>query len=69
MERGPDLEDFILKREYRERTPVGVPAMYSDVPRHIIYLVTLSLLESEEKSHNFPRFFLPLCYKLWLSIV
>lgn len=69
MERGPKLEDFILKREYRERTPIGVPAVHSHVPRHIIYLVTLSILESEGKSRNFPRFFLPLCYKLWVSVV
>lgn len=64
MERGPKLEDFILKREYRERTPIGAPAVYSHVPRHIIYLVTLSILESEEKSHNFPKILSPSTFQI-----
>lgn len=40
----------LLKREYRERTPLGVPAMDSHIARHVICLVTFNILESKEKT-------------------
>ena len=38
------MQDVTVKREYRRRTSVGVPAVVKHVARHVIYLVTFNTI-------------------------
>lgn len=55
------MQDIAVKREYRERISLAVPAMDIHMARHVIYLVMFNILESKEKTSNLPKFYLPLC--------
>ena len=50
------VQDIMVKRECRKRTPSGVPAIFRHVARCvIIYLVIVNNFKNIEKTCNFPK--------------
>ena len=55
------VQEIMVKRECRKRTPNGVPAMLRHMASFIIYLVIFNDFKSVGKTCNFPKIFLCVC--------
>ena len=55
------VQEIMVKRECRKRTPNGVPAMLRHMASFIIYLGIFNDFKSVGKTCNFPKIFLCVC--------
>lgn len=63
------MQDMTVKREYRERISLAVPAMDIHMARHVIYLVIFNILESKEKTSNLPKILSPSMLKIMSQVL